>query len=127
MCKEPKNWARTDANKKKFYTDRGLPVPAGRKWIDDQEEAIKAPEEAWVLEESSVSEEALDPQQPPGSSTAQGDDVLTYHRSTIEERVSDYERNSVDPNAECMATLLRNLFLKWWVGLILVKSFPYCL
>ena len=70
ICKEPKNWARIDANKKKIHTDKGLPVPAGRKWTDDQEEAIKAPEEASASEEVSVSEEASDPQQPPGSCTA---------------------------------------------------------
>ena len=119
ICKEPKNWARIDAKKKKFYTDRGLPIPAGRKWTDDQEkavkvpeEAIKASEEASASAEASASEEASDHWPPPQSSTAQGADIITCHRSAIEERVSDYECNSLGPNVECMRTLLRNLFLK---------------
>ena len=50
---------------------------------------------------------------PPSSNSSQGtgSSMLSIDRSTIEQRLSDYERTSTDPNASQMSEMFRSMFL----------------
>ena len=62
------------------------------------------------------------PSEPPSSSTG----IVRFSRVVMEDKIGELERNPVDPDGgAALSEAIRSLFLKWWVDLIMVKSFPY--